>query len=450
MRRFLGLWPLAAMWGLACAVAGSPAGETGDKGEDADVVAQDASDGASREADLVLPQDDGLAPDVPMTCEEVLEKGQCISTCPDWMACLGVGGCEEPPCWGLCQDYPGTCLPLTAPALCTKDDDCGDGAVCAGRVQGAGGEVGLPGLCRSRPSPDACYEDSHCPSGQRCAGAARCTIEAPCLGPEYPGRCVLPPPAGGCWDDADCPEGQRCRGAVLCLAGDKACSTDIAGACEAKTGCLDDQDCSGSPDGPYCVGAFRCRPDAQCAFPDVAGFCAPPPGLRRCWQQDHCGGDWVCRAALLCPLGTLCQTSGAAVRGLCGEAPAPGEGVVVVLDRATIERNVPFHVLLVNQGPVSIFLDPCYVAGVQFEEPPGSWKESWIPQAQHPACDPEHSPLWPLPPGSGTAVAFTVDVPGTYRVQVPYRLGCEQGVVRNDARCATGVLAANTMVFEVP
>ncbi len=453
MRGPQGLLVVAAVWTLACGGQGAAPSGADDAAPDADVAATDAPDDASIEAGEDLPRDEGPAPDVPRTCEGVLGERQCASTaaCAAWTACLGVGGCEEPPCWGLCEDYPGTCLPWTLPEPCDQDEDCGEGAVCAGPVLDPGGGVVLAGLCRKRPSADSCYDDRHCPPGQRCAGEVSCGLDSLCLGPEYPGRCQAPPEAGRCWEGADCPAGQRCVGVEWCAFGDADCPGDVAGTCAAASGCFTDADCAGSPDGGFCVGAFRCREDAQCAFPDRQGFCAPAPGLRQCWQEDHCGGDWVCRAALPCPPGTLCLGTGDAHPGLCGEPPAPAEGIALTLDTNQVQRNVPFQATVVNQGPVPIFLDPCFVALVQFKDDQGQWSESWIPEARHPSCAGGGLvPLWPLPPASGTAATFSVDVPGTYRVQVPYRLGCEQGVERTEARCESDALAATTMAFVVP
>ncbi len=444
MHRSRGLPAIVLSWLLACGSGATPPGAD-DAAPDADVAVTDAPDDAPIEAGEDLPPDEGAAPDVPKTCEGVLEKSQCVSSagCPAWTACLGVGGCEEPPCWGLCDDYPGACLPWTLAEACHEDDDCDEDSVCVGRVFNAEADVLLGGLCRKRPSADSCYEDGHCPPGQRCAGEVSCGLDTLCPGPEYPGRCVPPAAPGQCFDDADCPGGQRCAGAVLGVLGDP-----VPGTCSPAGGCFTDADCAGSADGGFCVGAFQCRPDAHCVFPDRAGFCAGAPGLRRCWQQDHCSGGWVCRAALACPPGTLCHGMGEAHPGICGEPPAPGEGVALALDSNQVKRNVPFRAMVVNQGPVPIYLDPCLAAVVQFQEE-GQWRDSWIPPAQHPACG-GLVPLWPLPPGSGTVAAFSVDVPGTYRVQVAYRIGCEQGVERNEARCETDALAATTLPFEVP
>lgn len=444
-----GCLAVAVAWLFACGTGAAPS-PADDAAPDPDVAVPDASGDAPVEAGEDLLGDAEAAPDVPKTCEEVLGKGQCASdgACAAWTACLGIGGCEEPPCWGLCEDYPGTCLPRTLPEVCDRDEDCGEDAVCVDR--GAGGEVAPVGLCRKRPSADACYDDGHCPQGQRCAGEVSCGLDAPCLGPEYPGRCHAPPEAGRCFEDSDCPAGQRCAGTAWCAFDDADCAGDEAGTCTAASGCVTDADCAGSPDGGFCVGAFRCREDAHCAFPDRKGFCAPAPGLRRCWQQDHCGGDWVCRSALLCPPGTLCLVTGEAHPGVCGELPAPGEDVALTLDTNQVQLNVPFHAVVVNQGPVPIFLDPCFVAVIQFRDDQGDWSESWIPEARHPACKEGGTvPLWPLPPASGTAATFSVDVPGTYRVQVPYRVGCEQGVERTEARCKSDALAATTLPFEV-
>lgn len=418
-----------------------------------DQVTTDAPEDSPTDAEAIAePTADKPWPDTPATCLGGLSTGQCIAGagCPPWMECIGIGGCEEPPCFGLCEEFPGLCLATTMPKPCDTDLVCGAEAICVGRILDAKGQVVLSGLCRKRPSDVACFEDVHCSDGQQCAGEVSCDLLRVCLGPPYPGRCVHPPPPGHCWDDGDCPQGERCVGTSWCSFGDASCQ-DAPGTCKEHGGCFSDSDCAGSADGGFCVGAFRCREGAQCVVPDTPGFCAPAPGLRRCWQPDHCGGDWVCRAALPCPAGSLCEAVGARLAGICGEAPAPGEGLVVALSTNQVLIGKPFRVVVLNRGAVPVFLDPCFLAVVQFEDDSSKWTESWIAPARHPACDLDIPlPLWFLPPGSGVAVEFTITVPQTkYRILVPYQVGCEQGVVRTQARCAADALAATTMAFEV-
>ncbi|MBL6976295.1 MAG: hypothetical protein ISR64_11230 [Deltaproteobacteria bacterium] len=390
--------------------------------------------------------------DVHKTCQSVLDDWQCVDQagCPEWAACLGVGSCEEPPCWGLCDDFPGSCLPRTDTTLCEADGDCAGTTVCVGSVLFESGAVKAPGLCRSRPSEEACFDDSHCSGDRYCAGELNCTAEAYCPGPEFYGKCVDKPPAGQCWEAGDCAQGQRCAGAVLCDFGDAQCGEDVMGTCEEGPGasCVMDEDCDGNPAGGFCTGSFVCE-GSDCAFGDVAGFCAGPPGFGGCWEESDCLADTqVCRAFLACPPGSLCSQSVAHV-GQCGEAPATGEGVAVGLADTKVQVTVPFWITLINRGPATIYVDPCFAMLLQRWNGNEEIWIDWPTTVEHDSCvEGQPAPYLAIPPGNGMVFGGKMEEweQATYRLETIYQVGCAQGEINPD--CKSGPLKANSLEFD--
>jgi len=417
---------------LACACsAGTPVSPTPDRDIRAPEAAEDQMadpHGEDRETHESLGQEIETDAEVIQTCENVIGPGRCIrdDLCADFERCLGVGSCETPPCFGICDDYPGTCAPETLTVSCTADEQCPDGSVCTGRV--SWGEGPPIGLCRKRPSANACYEDAHCTGGSRCAGEVVCGPERPCLGPEYPGRCVPATGTEGCFEDSDCPPAQVCRGVSWCGWDETDCE-DRAGTCEVSNGCLVDADCKDSPDGTFCVGAFQCPQGSKCSIPDTRGYCAPAPGFLQCWSPQQCGD--TCRAAFPCGPGTVCAALAKPHPGICGDPPAPGMGLVVSVS-AKAKVNSPFFAMVVNQGATPIFLDPCAPAILQFNQD-NQWEDYWGEPPRLPWCG-EVSTLL-VPPGNGLAIPFRVDTPTTYRVQVVFRTRCLQGIVQVPPAC---------------
>lgn len=398
-----------------------------------------------------LDNDDGVIAEVPKTCETVLEPWQCIgqANCPDWAACFGVGICEDPPCWGLCEPYPGTCLAGMYDALCESDDDCSGTDLCAGRILYESGKVKTPGFCRSRPSEVACYEDGHCPGDGRCAGELVGEVGAYRLGAEYFGRCVDSPPEDGCWEDGECPAGEKCAGTVLCGFPAGGCQEDTPGKCETDSwpGCFEDEDCQGNPEGGFCTGAYSCQ-DGGCFIDDAPGFCTGPPGFGGCWEDGDCGVGFVCRAVLACPPGTLCHGTAAHV-GQCGEAPKAGEGVEVSLAEPKVQVGVPFWITLLNQSATAIYLDPCLAMSLQRWNTDSKKWEYWPVLVMHDACDEgQPGPLLMIPPGNGMVFGGKMGEfdAGTFRLNTLYQIGCVQGVA--NPACKTDFLEANSLEFE--
>lgn len=445
----MGLW-LGLMLLLAGCAMSEPAVQLGDaisfdgpeegtaRPETQDIAEMDSQpdDGPFETGDLT---------DVPLTCESVLEEWQCISdsTCQSWMQCIGVGGCEEKPCWGLCDDYPGACLAALRPKACIYAANCDKAEVCVGVWEDATGKE-VPGLCRKRPSTDTCYEDKDCGDKRKCVGATRCVASSFCLGPEFPGKCVEEAGPGGCWEDADCKAGERCEGVLWCAPGASGCK-DKAGVCKADAGCFSDEDCGA---GRFCVGALRCQDPSACVLPEKPGWCFGPPGLRQCWEDKHCGGEWVCRSALPCPPGSFCAGIGAQHPGICGEPPEGG--VIVRLGTSTPKTDEGLPVIIVNNSATLIFFDPCKIGFIQFLDDNGQWVDSWLEPLAHPACS-QNGPLLPLAPAQGFVAIFQTNVPGQYRVQVLYAIGCEQGVLASKAKCkgTPQIKVLNSEAFEV-
>ncbi|NOZ01789.1 MAG: hypothetical protein GXP54_07855 [Deltaproteobacteria bacterium] len=446
----------ALMLALACNVAEAPpAADSVDVETMDDVAVLDATEaGADLPIETDVPSEavDSVQPDIPKTCESVLDDWQCIkqSGCPDWAACLGVGACQEPPCWGLCDDYPGECLPKLVKTLCESNDDCEAGDLCVGRVMNDDGSVRVPGLCRKRPFDGACWEDSHCAPGKHCAGERVQRPGVLCLGPESYGKCVDAAPAGKCWETDDCPKGQVCDGVTWCAPDEAGCGADGTGECiqDSVGGCVEDDDCQDDPAGNFCTGAYTC-PKAICSIENVKGFCSGPPGFGGCWEDSDCGPEYVCRASLTCAPGTLCAAGYAHV-GQCGEPPKEGEGVAVALAATSVEIGVPFWITLLNQGPATIFVDPCSAMILQRRKGDTQNWIDWQVEVKHDSCvDPDVSTAFlAIPPGNGALFKGEMGEldAGTFRVETVYQVGCVQGVP--NPTCRTNALKVDSLEFD--
>jgi hypothetical protein len=383
------------------------------------------------------------------TCLTSLLDWQCLpsagKTCGASEECDGAGTCAEPPCWGLCQDFPGQCLPALAGKTCLAAADCGQGFGCAGRLGGA------PGFCRARPFDGACWADGDCGAGAYCAGEALCVPGTLCPGGEQAGKCVTKPATGACFEDADCTAGW-CEGAKLCVPGAAGCAAEQAGACKAgaRPGCFDQKGCADSPDGTLCTGAFQCQEAGECPVPDQPGFCAKFGGFGSCWEDSDCTDGQFCHSALACRPGTLCHAAFAHA-GTCAEAPAAGEGLTFVIAPATAGKD--FAVLAMNRGAVAVFLDPCAtcllggkVVGTD-KWPDNPFDTIMAGPFGSPACSgPGPFPWMTVPPGGAWVSVANAPLAGTLRVVVPYRLGCAQGEV--DDECGAELVALS-QPFEV-
>jgi hypothetical protein len=372
-----------------------------------------------------------------LTCASVLADWQCIGPdkCPDWESCLGVTSCDEPPCWGLCQDFPGQCLPRPLAKVCATDSDCPPGFACAAPSSTQNG------ICRGRPSDVACFGDQNCPTGQYCAGEVACPPGAYCVGPEFWGLCSTKPMAGACFDSADCGAKAHCEGQLLCPPGAPSCQAK-AGTCVpgAAGTCADDAGCASSPAGKFCTGAHDCQ-GGECAFPAVPGFCSAPPGFKGCWEDSDCAPGQVCNSALACPPGTLCGQAFAHA-GQCGDAPTEGGGVLINTDATSVKATQPFRVILVAQTPYALYLDPCVTFFLEKKGDGDTWT------AINTGCATDQKILLRLGPGSGVVLPASAPKPGTYRIRAEYRVSCVQGSASGP--CApTPVLDARTLPFEV-
>lgn len=359
------------------------------------------------------------------TCASSLLPWQCAPTegraCDELEECFGHGPCLEPPCWGLCEQFPGQCLPAVAAVACTSSIDCGEGFLCVKYVEGH------PGYCRARPYADACWHDKDCPLGQYCAGEVECLPGSFCQGVEMYGRCKERPETGNCYEDADCPNGY-CDGAELYLDG----SSDRPGVCVEGTrpSCFDDIGCKDSPDGNLCTGAFKCPPGSSCPLPDQPGFCARFGGFGSCWEDGDCQTGFYCRSASACRPGTLCYSS-FTHPGSCGEAPLEGEGIEITVQNPSVGNDFP--VIVTNRGAVKIYIDPC-VAVLISGKIPGTdkWPDDPLtmilagPFETIGCNNPSEGPWLPIQPGSGFVTLVRLEFSGSFKVVIPYKLGCLQ------------------------
>jgi len=202
--------------------------------------------------------------------------------------------------------------------------------------------------------------------------------------------------------------------------------------------------------GDLCTGAFFCDGDG-CEFQDEPGFCSEAPGFKGCWEDSDCGGDFVCRAALACPPGTLCHGN-MAHAGYCGELPAAGEGIAVSPAATSIKTGSPFWITVLNSSATLVFLDPCNAMVLQrWNSDDDKWQDWLTVLVMHDSCDQgQPAPYLAIPPGDGMVFGGMMGKydAGTFRLQTLYKIGCQQGVVNptcNDAEALT----VNSTKFEV-
>lgn len=379
---------------------------------------------------------DGGADTSGTSCEETLRTWMCgAQGCQPDHSCAGYApGCAEAPCWGAwCAFIPGFCLPSMTDGTCTKPADCETGYTC---VKGI---FSQSGICTFIGNQGLCLSNQDCVPGETCAGEVVNHVGSPGYGPQMPGICMATAD-DGCWDDGQC-AGGWCSGAVLCMAGDTAC-TPAAGACVAgdPPGCEPADggqgECAGSEWGNWCVGA------------DGYGsrWCAPPPAGPaadgQCWEDRECSpatSGNVCRSSLACPPRAFCRVSGFH-SGVCGAAPAAGEGLTLKFVDQTPTGEVTLsqtsRILLINRGPVGIFILPCDTVPV-YAQKDGAWDGaslSWGFSTAECATLASTRVMLRLAPGSGMVMTLT---PGDLydgvlagrriRLGLDYWLGCEPG-----------------------
>ena len=439
--------PFFAVFALACGGSGSSSAPD-------DVLDARADEGQVDFGELDFPRLDEASPDKRIevietmaeqalkTCESVLMPWHCLASvgvdCPPYAECLGQGTCETPPCFGLCQDYPGQCVPRLSKKVCTKSTDCGPGEACASKTS-----LGH-GLCRARPFEGACWLDENCPAGQKCAGEVVCKPGKYCVDTEHPGQCVTPPGAGSCFEDSDCGSGLFCDGATLC--GGKQGCTLTPGTCKGPArpdSCYSNDDCP--KEKPWCAGAFKCPTGTSCPAPDQPGFCVPPPMADGCWGEDDCSASTpVCRALSVCPPGTLCHAD--SHRGYCSELPPDGErGLTLdVPDSATVQQKLLVPILV--KGSLAAYVDACYGVTLQwFDKVESKWRD-YIPVALA-DCSSGGPGRIRIPPGNGVVLEVTPDFSGIFRLNLFYDLLCSQ--VNPKASCQEMGLTVNSKEFVV-
>jgi len=396
------------------------------------------TDDADAPADVadVPPADPGgpceqLVAEIPWLC---LDEAGCDAYGAG-LACLGA----QPgvPWGGACTDAtPGACEPSTDGTVCGSGGEdalpaCPDGNGCAHRVEVADGL--FLGTCRGLPA-GGCWSDEDCPeNASYCAGAALCPPDADCAFAPFPGRCVDKPPGPGCWDDAMCGAGMHCD-VNWCEFAGTGC-TDAIGSCVAgpRAGCAVNQDCR--QDRPLCIGTTVAGGD---------GWCAPAPATLGgdCWNDDQCQGEsGSCLGARPCPPGTVCGAL-YAHPGVCGTTPAPGLGLSVTLSSPA--QNKPYdRLVIVNGGPVPIYVMRCPMALVQFKVD-GAWPADT--QTVHgdfsdASCgpDPETQPLLRLAPGE-TRVLQGLHIDDPFLLANParpilgYMIGCTPGMTSENCQ----------------
>lgn len=372
-----------------------------------------------------------LVAGIPWLC---LDEARC-GAAGEWLACLGV---QPGVPWGQnCNEVtPGACEPSTGGRVCGSGDGvapCPEETGCAHRVALA--DADFLGTCRGLP-PGGCWSDEDCPqTASYCAGAAICPPDGDCAFTPFPGRCVDKPPGAGCWDDAMCGDGMHCDGVVWCAFGDTVCA-DAIGSCVAgpRAGCAANPDCP--QDLRSCIGVTVAGSD---------GWCAPAPNLAGgdCWDDGQCGElGQSCLGARPCPPGTLCHAV-AAHPGVCGATPAPGLGLSVTLSSPAPLKPYD-RAVIVNEGPVPIYLVRCMTLLIQFQSG-GAWPAD--PQEVHgtlydATCAPEPADtdtqsLLRLAPGETRVLegleAFTS--PGQVaRPILGYLVGCTPGATDQQCR----------------
>jgi hypothetical protein len=396
-------------------------------------------------------QDASDIPVIPQTCEQTLKNWMCggdDNDCTDPDATCGgyMASCAETPCWGqFCPFIPGNCLDKINTTVCSNNKGCPDGYSCVKRT------FSDLGLCVKLAAEGLCRSDSDCAAEQVCAGEVSCHIGNPCLGPEHSGICMDKPAAeltDACWDSGMCPGGW-CSSAVLCKAGNASCTpvpgtckTGIAPMCEAAPG-GPDYECSGSPFGNWCVGTST----------ESLKWCAPPPASPEadgeCWDDSECNVDnaILCRSSLACPPGSYCRVDGYH-SGICGPAPAGGEGIELRFadqiegDTETqVNLTTSSKVILINRGPVAIFFPPCGCAAIVSQRNDEWDNENPIGAFDAPECvqNLTDGTKLRLAPGSGMVLtmssnpALNLMLAGRLiRLNLKYYVGCVPAKIEED------------------
>ncbi|HNZ03249.1 MAG TPA: hypothetical protein PLZ31_04165 [Myxococcota bacterium] len=371
-------------------------------------------------------------------CRASLKSWMCESDgCAAGSRCLGyIPSCQTPPCWGAwCDFFPGSCVPEITNDVCRKNDECSPGYACYR------GLFSLYGLCAWIGTDGRCLSNFDCSHSQVCAGEVISDVGEPGHSPLLPGICL---PAltveGECWEDDACVAGW-CDNAVLCDPADETCAPTpgicVSGPipeCEPADS-SSDVECQDSPWGNWCVGSEG----------TINRWCAPPPAGKEadgeCWEDRDCGPETtgrLCRSSVACPPRAWCRHEGFH-SGICGPAPADGEGLTLMFEDQTTSGEVALstasRVVLVNRGPVSVFFPACQTVMAQIQID-GEWPThvlDWGFEAPECSAGVGGKVLLRLPPGAGMVLGipigsgFNPRVDRRIRLILDYRLGCEPG-----------------------
>lgn len=355
----------------------------------------------------------------------------------DWLACAGV--LPDVPWGSLCPAVtPGTCVPGGVPQPC-DGAGCPSGHACVRPQPATDPDIGT---CRALPA-GACWADIDCAPTHVCAGVSSCGRDRACGADSFPGVCMEKLPGTGCWDDAMCGTGMVCVEAELCPVGGNGC-VPKAGRCDPtdRAGCGTDNECG---TGRFCVGPTTAGGD---------GWCVTAPGLTGgdCWRDDQCDHGQSCLGARQCPPGTLCYMWDMHP-GICGDTPRVGQGLTVTVLLSDPEGR-PDRALVVNRGPVPIFVDRCLTVLLQYRQ-----NDVWPSLDKgiraflfDATCTGQDDPLMRLATGDALVLTGYDDLGssmmgGTARPVMPYLLGCRPG--QTSPQCISGRLDLNLIGQEV-
>jgi len=420
----------------ACSTSGVPsAGETNRL--DVPDATQDAWEGVDSQETSDSANDHDFEP---KDCSAYLPMTQCVSNddCLSFETCLGSLSCPEPPCYGLCDAFPGVCAPKPTPRSCVKKGDCPQGFLCQ---RFSPSKPDTRGICIHSPSPDACFSDEDCKPSFVCAWAHVCDPFDICLSPDYPGRCLPKPPNSACYQDNDCKPDEHCENAFVCAFDDEACVSKM-GECKSggPFGCMQDADCLSGSSSAFCVESFTCKATA-CPVADKKGFCVKPV-VGQCYTDAFCSKNYLCVSSFPCPPQTTCAERG--FPGFCLSTKDLKPSVTVSIEGEDFSVGKTLYALIVNQSAFPVFLDPCYAGFVKVD---GSYL--FPPLSLQTCAETEQARFVTLPSGKGFAIPFVPGFPGTYQIETIFKIGCEQGAY--SPTCATTLeeLKSDSMPFKV-
>jgi|GEM_PF-3397283 len=435
MKRFL----FGLVFCLGCSTSGVPTGAHSDSLE-----VFDAKTEGAEISDLQSVVEAEVDNEAQKGCAHLLPKTQCVANenCMDFEACLGSFGCEEPPCYGQCDAYPGVCTPKPSLKSCAKNSDCPKGFLCQ---RFSPSRPDIRGICIQGPSPDACFSNEDCDESFVCAWAHVCDPFDICLAPDYPGRCLPAPPEGACYEKTHCNPDEHCEDSHVCSFDEKDCVSRM-GVCKsgAAFGCRNDSDCSSESTRRFCVGSFTCE-SPPCSVSDKEGFCVMPV-VAQCYTDSFCPKGDLCVSSFPCPPHTICAEK--AYPGFCTRAVDFKPFVAISVEGEDFNVGETFYIVVINQSAVPVFLDPCAVVFPKVQDYKGEFVDL-NPLSLGTCENSDAFRLVVLPPGKGFAVPFIPEHQGTYMVDTVFKIGCEQGVYNPTCLTTSQILEAKSMPFTV-